>query len=104
MRSREEIKKELDRVETQVLEMERFLGEDAQEVRDMDSRLEVLYFANSLYAKSESGYMKQDVRAELYELLGRYTMRKVRAFPLSVPWRELNAKEWTIRWIMETNG
>ena len=104
MRSREEIKKELDRVETQVLEMEKFLGEEAQEVRDMESRLEVLYFANSLYAKSESDYMKQDVRAELYELLGRYTVRKEKAFPLSEKWRDLNAREWTIRWIMETNG
>ena len=104
MRSREEIKRELDRVETQVIKMECVLDEDAQQLKDMDSRLAVLYFANSLYAKSESGYMKQDVRAELYELLGRYTMRKVSAFPLSETWRELNAKEWTIRWIMETNG
>ena len=103
MRSREAVRKELERVEKQVEEMERVLGEDAQEVRDMESRLEVLYYANSLYKKS-GGYLNEAIRAELYELLGRYTMRKVSAFPLSEEWRNLNAREWTIRWIMETNG
>ena len=100
MRSKKQVIDELDRVEKEIEIKEHVLGEECQEAKDLQARLDVLIFAKSLFEK-DNDYMKIENKSQLYELLGMYEVKKFEAQPLSTKWRNYNVKLWAIRWIME---
>ena len=103
MRSKKQVIDELDRVEKEIEIKEHVLGEECQEAKDLQARLDVLIFAKSLFEK-DNGYMNIENKSQLYELLGRHEFKKDKLEVLSPAWRDQNIRLWAIRWILEMNG